>query len=48
MFEMCCSFVATGGIHCVTGRVPVGSWGLLMRFISVLWTLIGVIGHFGA
>jgi catechol 2,3-dioxygenase-like lactoylglutathione lyase family enzyme len=30
----------------VTGRVPVGSLGLFMRFIGVLWALIGVIGHF--
>jgi hypothetical protein len=22
--DLCCSFVVTGGIHCLTGRVPVG------------------------
>jgi hypothetical protein len=42
------SDVVIGGIHCVTGRVPVGSLGLFMRFIGVLLALIGVIGHFGA
>ena len=42
------SDVVTSGIHCVTGRVPVGSLGLFMRFIGVLLALIGVIGHFGA
>jgi hypothetical protein len=42
------SDVVTGGIHCVTGWVPVGSLGLFMRFIRVLRALIGVIGHFGA
>ena len=36
MFEVCCSVVVTGGIHWVTGGVPVGSLGLLMRFIGVL------------
>ena len=36
MFEMCYSAVVSGGIHCVTGRVPVGSLGLSMRFIGVL------------
>ena len=36
MFEMCCSFVVTGGIHCVTVGVPVSSLGLFMRFIGVL------------
>jgi hypothetical protein len=45
---MCGSLLVTGGIHCVTGRVPVGSLGLFMRFIGVLLALIGVIGHFGA
>jgi hypothetical protein len=33
---MCYSFMVTGSIHCVTGRVPVGSLGLFMRFIGVL------------
>jgi len=45
---MCRSFVVTGGIHCVTGGVPVGSLGLFMRFIGALWVLIGMIGSFGA
>jgi hypothetical protein len=36
VFEICCSVVVTGGIHCVTGGVPVGSLGLFMRFIGVL------------
>jgi hypothetical protein len=36
VFEKCCSFAVTGGIHCVTGGVPVGSLGLFMRFIGVL------------
>jgi hypothetical protein len=30
------SDVVTGGIHCVTGGVPVGSLGLFMRFIGIL------------
>jgi hypothetical protein len=38
----------TGGIHCVTGEVPVGSLGLFMRFIGVLLALIGVIDRFEA
>jgi hypothetical protein len=42
------STVVTGGIHCVTGDVPVGSLGLFMWFIGVLLALTGVIGHFGA
>jgi hypothetical protein len=33
---MCCSTVVTGGIHRVTGEVPVSSLGLFMRFIGVL------------
>jgi hypothetical protein len=36
VFEKCCSFAVTGGIHCVTGGVPVGSLGLFMHFIGVL------------
>jgi len=33
---MCSSGVVTGGIHCLTGGVPVSSLGLIMRFIGVL------------
>jgi hypothetical protein len=33
---MCCSLDVTGGIHCVTGGVPVGTLGLFMQFIGVL------------
>jgi len=36
MFETCCLFVVTGGLHYVTGGVPVSSLGLFMRFIGVL------------
>ena len=46
--KMCYPFVVTGGIHCVTGGVPVGSLGLDKRFIGVLCALIGVIGRFEA
>jgi hypothetical protein len=42
------SDVVIGGVHCVTGGVPVSSLGLFTRFIGVLLALIGVIGHFGA
>jgi hypothetical protein len=30
------SDVVIGGVHCVTGGVPVGFLGLFMRFIGVL------------
>jgi hypothetical protein len=33
--ELHCSLGVTGGIHCVTGGVLVGSLGLSMRFIGV-------------
>ena len=46
MFEMCFSAVVSGGIHCVTGRVPVGSLGLSKRFRAIIKSLIGVIGRF--
>ena len=46
MFEMCYSAVVSGGIHCVTGRVPVGSLGLSKRFRAIIKSLIGVIGRF--
>jgi hypothetical protein len=42
------SDVVIGGVHYVTGRMPVGSLGLFMRFIGFLLALIGVISHFGA
>jgi hypothetical protein len=45
---MCCPVVVTGGIHCVTGEVPVGSLSLFMRFTAAIKSLIGVIGSFGA
>jgi hypothetical protein len=41
------SLVLTGGVSSVTGRMPVGLWGLFERFIAVLWTVTGVIGRFG-
>jgi hypothetical protein len=43
---MCCSFVVTGGIHCVTGGGPVGSLGLSMRFRAIFKSLTEVIGSF--
>ncbi len=46
MFEMCCSFVATGRVHCVTRRVPVSFWSVSNRFIAILTGLTGVIGRF--
>jgi hypothetical protein len=46
LFEMCCSVVATGGIHCVTGGVPVSFWSVSNRFIAILTGLTGVIGRF--
>jgi hypothetical protein len=45
---MCYSFVVTGGIHCGTGGVPVGSLGLFTRFTAIIKSLIRVIGGFGA
>jgi hypothetical protein len=30
------STVVTGGIHCVTGEVPVGIWSVSNRFIEIL------------
>jgi hypothetical protein len=42
-----CSAVMTGWVRLLIGGVRVGSLGLFMRFISVLWTLIAVIGRFG-
>jgi hypothetical protein len=48
VFEVCCPVVVTGGIHCVTGGVPVGFWGLSKRFTAAIKNLIGVIGSFGA
>ena len=43
---MCRSAVVTGGIHCVTGGVPVGFWSVSKRFIVILTDLTGVIGRF--
>jgi hypothetical protein len=37
------SDVVTGGVHCVTGGVPVGSLGLSKRFRAIIKSLIGVI-----
>jgi hypothetical protein len=45
---MCCSFMATGGIHCLTGGVQVSFLGLSKRFTVIVKSLIGVIGSFGA
>jgi hypothetical protein len=38
--------VVTGGIHCVTGGVPVSFWSVSNRFIVILTGLTGVIGRF--
>ena len=46
MFEMCRSAVVTGGIHCVTGGVPVSFWSVSKRFIVILTDLTGVFGRF--
>jgi hypothetical protein len=46
VFEMCRSAVVTGGIHCVTGGVPVSFWSVSKRFIAILTDLTGVIGRF--
>jgi hypothetical protein len=46
VFEMCRSAVVTGGIHCVTGGVPVSFWSVSKRFIVILTDLTGVIGRF--
>jgi len=43
---MCRSAVVTGGIHCVTGGVPVSFWSVSKRFIVILMDLTGVIGRF--
>ena len=43
---MCSSAVVTGGIHCVTGGVPVSFWSVSKRFIAILTGLTGVIGRF--
>ena len=45
---MCCPVVVTGGVHCVTGAVPVSFLGLSKRFRANINSLIGVIGSFGA
>jgi hypothetical protein len=45
---MCCPVVVIGVIHCVTGGMPVSFLGLFMRFIGVLWSLIGVISGLGS
>jgi hypothetical protein len=34
--DLCCSFVVTGGVHCVTGGVRVSFLGLSKRFIDTL------------
>ena len=44
--DLCCSFVVTCRVHCVTGEVPVGSLGLSKRFRAIIKSLIGVIGRF--
>jgi hypothetical protein len=43
---MCCSALVTGGVHCVTGGVPIGSLGLFTRYAAIIKSLIGVIGRF--
>jgi hypothetical protein len=48
VFEMCGSLLVTGGIHCLTGGIRVGFWGLDKRFTAIIKSLIGVIGGFGA
>jgi hypothetical protein len=40
---MCCSFVATGRVHCVTRGVPVSFWSVSNRFIVIVAALTGVI-----
>jgi hypothetical protein len=48
LFKLYKSFVVTGGIHCVTGGVRVGFWGLDKRFTAAINGLTGVIGGLGA
>jgi hypothetical protein len=43
---MCCSFVVTGRVHCVTREVPVSFWSVSNRCIAILTGLTGVIGRF--
>jgi hypothetical protein len=40
------SDVVVGGVHCVTGRVPVGFWDLDKQFIVIVAALTAVIGGF--
>jgi hypothetical protein len=40
------SDVVIGGVHCVTGRVPVSFWSVSKGFIVILTGLTGVIGRF--
>ena len=37
--------VVIGGVGTVTGRAPIGLWGLSKRFSAVTWGPIGAIGR---